>query len=126
MSRIFFVFMFSLLFVGCSEAQSAKSGVVNKVVSPAQFKELMKNKDVQIIDVRTKQEYSEGNISGAKNIDFFDANFEKNINQLDKNKKTLIYCKSGGRSAKAAAILKSNGFKTVYDLDGGYSSWPYK
>ena len=57
MSRIFFVFMFSLLFVGCSEAQSAKSGVVNKVVSPAQFKELMKNKDDQIIHNIKHQAY---------------------------------------------------------------------
>ena len=48
------------------------------------------------------------------------------MNALDKDIVTLVYCKSGGRSGKAAKIMIELGFRIVYDLKGGYSNWPYK
>jgi len=59
----------------------------------------------------------------AVNMDVTSDDFESKIATLDKEKPVMVYCKSGGRSAKAASILKENGFKQVYDLDGGMIGW---
>lgn len=97
---------------------------VFKVVSAAEFKKLMTKKGVQLIDVRTPQEYSNGKIGNAKNVDFYGSSFKAELNKLDKTKPVLIYCHSGNRSGQAVSIMKSMGFKEVYDLKGGWSNWP--
>ena len=95
-----------------------------KVVSAAEFKKLMTKKGVQLIDVRTPQEYSNGKIGNAKNIDFYSSSFKTDINKLDKSKPVLVYCHSGNRSGQAVNMMKSMGFTEVYDLKGGWSNWP--
>lgn len=97
--------------------------VINKVVSASEFKELMNGEGVQLIDVRTPGEVSEGMIEGATNIDYNGANFKDQINALDRDQPVLVYCRSGGRSGRAAAMMKEMGFKEVYDLEGGYMNW---
>ena len=84
----------------------------------------MSKKGAQLIDVRTPKEYNEGHIGAAKNIDFYGATFKTQMEKLDRNKPVLLYCHSGGRSGQALTMLKSMGFKEVYDLKGGWSSWP--
>jgi len=76
-----------------------------------------------IIDVRTPGEYESGHIKNAININVSDSNFQEKIAQLNKNEKVYVYCKIGSRSNKAANILVKNGFKQVYDLNGGIISW---
>ena len=76
-----------------------------------------------IIDVRTPGEYENGHIKNAININVSDSNFQEKIAQLNKNEKVYVYCKIGSRSNKAAKILVENGFKQVYDLNGGIISW---
>ena len=97
--------------------------LISKVVGGNEFKALIAVGGVQLIDVRTPGEYAAGKIGEAVNIDFFGDDFEKNILSLDKNLPTLVYCKSGNRSGKAAAKMKELGFREVYDLRGGYSGW---
>jgi len=75
------------------------------------------------VDVRTPEECSAGMIEGAVNINFYDADFKDQISALDRDKTTMIYCRSGGRSGKAAEVLEELGFKVVYDLSGGYMNW---
>lgn len=95
-----------------------------KRVSKDEFKKfLSEHKKVQLIDVRTPGEFAEGTIEGAKNIDFYDATFKDQISKLDKNVPTLIFCRSGGRSAKALEMFKAAGFSTVLELEGGYLNW---
>lgn len=124
----------ALSLFSCGEAQTKSDktsttqseqtdGTVNKVVTKSEFKELLKKEDVQLIDVRTPEEYSAGHIGDAKNIDFYATDFKANMSKLDKEKPVLIYCKSGGRSGQTAEMLKELGFKEVYDLEGGYSGW---
>ncbi len=127
MSRIALFFLAFMAFVSCSEAQHGETAgaVINKKVSPAEFKEMLGD-DIQLIDVRTADEYIGGKIANAQNIDFFASDFKDQISKLDKSKKTLVYCAVGGRSGKAAQIMKDLGFKEVYDLQGGYGGWPYK
>jgi len=99
--------------------------VVN-VVSPEEMKTLLELEDIQLIDVRTAQEYSEGHIDNAQNIDYFSETFEADIAKLDKNKPVIVYCKSGNRSAKCAKKMEEAGFVKIYDLDGGISKWRHE
>lgn len=78
---------------------------------------------VQLLDVRTTGEWNEGHLQGAKLVTLSKDGFvEKAKASLDPKKPVLVYCKSGGRSAKAAKQLREAGF-TVHDLDGGIAAW---
>lgn len=90
-----------------------------------QFKEGIALKNIQLIDVRTPEEFGAGTIEGASNIDFLEADFETRIEELKKDEPVYLFCKSGGRSGQAKAILTEHGFQEVYNLIGGYSQWPY-
>ncbi len=107
-----------LFFTQCSFAQQAIVLNANDYE-----KKISSEKNIQLIDVRTPEEYQQGFIKNAKNINIYDANFEKEINKLDKSKPVYIYCRSGSRSKSAAQILSKNGFKTIYDLQGGITAW---
>ena len=83
---------------------------------------LVSEKKATLIDVRTEEEFAAKHIDGAINIPVDD--LEKRLPEL-KDKKTteiVVYCQSGGRSAKAAALLKDKGFTKVNDL-GGMKNW---
>ncbi len=95
----------------------------NNVLDVAQFEQKLTDPNVVLIDVRTPQEFAEGHIEGALNIDFYGDNFEREIHAINQSKTILVYCKSGNRSGKAASILAKNNFKNVYDLSGGISGW---
>ena len=86
---------------------------------------LANNSNAQLIDVRTVNEFNNGFINNAENI-VYDANFKNKLEALDKTEPVMVYCKSGGRSAKASKILEAEGFKIVYDLDGGYDNYRKK
>ena len=76
------------------------------------------------LDVRTKDEFDEGYINGATNVDFYDsANFVSHLSNIDKKKSYYVYCKSGKRSYAACEIMKDLGFKNVYNLESGYMGW---
>ena len=76
-----------------------------------------------IIDVRTIDEFSKGHLANALNYDWNEIEFDKQISSLDKSKPVFVYCLSGGRSSSAASKMRSEGFKTVYELDGGIMKW---
>jgi len=79
--------------------------------------------DIQLLDVRTASEYGNGHLKNARNFDVRDSTFAQRLNQLDPNKPVLVYCLSGGRSAKASSLMASRGFRQVYDMKGGYAKW---
>ena len=76
-----------------------------------------------VLDVRTPDEFADGRIKGAINIDFFDDNFEQKLSQLDRSSAYLIHCRSGGRSEYSLPILAQLGFRNIVHLDGGYDDW---
>jgi rhodanese-related sulfurtransferase len=94
-------------------------------VPPAEFSKLMQQKKRKtiVLDVRTPEEFAEGHLERALNINFYDENFKQQLAQLDKKKKILIYCRSGNRSGKAMAMLQELGFQKVIDLAGGITQW---
>ena len=79
-----------------------------------------------LIDVRTPSEYADGHIEGSVMIDYKDDSFKSEIIKLDKEATYLIYCRSGGRSAKASEYMISQGFKDVTNMKGGYLDWSEK
>ncbi len=77
-----------------------------------------------ILDVRTPEEFSEGYITNATNLNIYDANtFMSKIQSFNKENNYYIYCKSGARSAQACQIMGQLGFSNVYNLLGGITNW---
>lgn len=83
------------------------------------FKDSISHKKVQLIDVRTPEEYKEKHIKYAENIDFFSKEFNAEFSKLDMQQPVYIYCRSGNRSKRAADKLSAMGFTKIYDLKGG-------
>lgn len=108
--------LLGILIFGC------KQGVVT-MVSPSEIKELSTLEKAQFVDIRTPEEYAEGYIEGFENIDYLSDSFQWDIEKLDKTKPIILYCRSGGRSGKCAALLLEKGFKEIYDLEGGIIKW---
>jgi rhodanese-related sulfurtransferase len=81
------------------------------------------NPDFIILDIRTPQEFASGHLEGAVNIDYYSESFTQELNALDKSKTYLMYCRSGGRSARALQSMKSLGFTEVYEMSEGISTW---
>jgi len=81
------------------------------------------NNEIVVIDVRTNKEFKEGNIETSFNLDFQKREFIDSLDKLDKNKQYIIYCASGNRSLKASHIMKSLGFKIIYNYKKGYKDW---
>lgn len=107
----------------CKEEQTSSE---IEVISPEEMQEVSQIEDIQLIDVRTPEEYEEGYIDGFQNIDYFSDTFSQDIEKLDKSKPVIVYCRSGKRSADCAKQLKEKGFVKIYDLDGGITQWKFK
>ncbi len=102
--------------------KTEKQGFI-KNVSAAEFKEQISKDDAIILDVRTPKEVKRGHIKGSSNINYLDKKFKEKINLINKDKAICVYCTSGGRSTRAAKILQANGFKRIYQLNGGTLAW---
>lgn len=88
------------------------------------LEQLTKDSDAVIIDVRTSDEVSEGYIPNAKHIDIYlGQGFVDEIKKLDASKNYYVYCRSGGRSAQACAVMNSIGITNTYNLLGGFMEW---
>ncbi|WP_338793030.1 rhodanese-like domain-containing protein [Bernardetia sp. MNP-M8] len=131
MKNIFFLLIIISLLFSCtnnkdenkSSTENTSPQKIEKLIPQDFAVEMTELKSFNLIDVRTTQEYEQGNISKAKNINFNDASFGEELNKLEKNKPLFIYCKSGGRSAKAVEKAKEMGFEHIIELDGGIESW---
>ena len=114
--------LFAILLSSCNKDTPSEI----KVISPEEMQTLLELDDVQIVDVRTPEEYKNGFIDNSQNIDFNSPTFDEDITRLDKTKPVILYCKSGGRSAKCSKKLKDAGFVKIYDLNGGITQWKFK
>lgn len=92
-------------------------------VSAPEFDKEIKANSVQLLDVRTPQEYAEGHIDGAFNINIQSDDFQQRAEkELSKDSTILVYCRSGRRSMEAAEMLTKLGYKVV-NLKGGIIEW---
>ncbi|MEO5591932.1 MAG: rhodanese-like domain-containing protein [Chitinophagaceae bacterium] len=110
-----------LLFLLLSKASISQH---KSVLTVNEFEKAIQAKSVQLIDVRTPQEFKEGYIKGAVNADWQSGKqFAEEVKKLDKTKPVYLYCLSGIRSSKAADWLAENGFAEVINLEGGIKAW---
>lgn len=79
--------------------------------------------DAVLLDLRTPDEFAEGYIAGAENVNFYDDTFKDQLQAMPRDKTYLIYCRSGGRSGRVAKLMAELGFERVYDLKGGMIAW---
>ena len=120
MKNIFLIFSIAILSV-CNGCNTGK----NETLSSKEFSEKIKQKGIQLIDIRTPEEYNTGYIEGAENIDFYDPEFVDKMNKLDKKKPLAMYCKSEGRTKEALKLLSDANFEKIYMLKGGLLSWEH-
>lgn len=76
-----------------------------------------------ILDVRTPEEFGLGHLEGAVNINWYDVDFQDKAAGLDRKKTIYVYCKAGGRSAKATDVMRKMGFADVVNLEGGFDAY---
>lgn len=121
------ILLILLFFTGLTTfAQQKNKGAVPQqfhLVSPQEFNQKMKTEKGILIDVRTPGEYKKGHLKGARLLDIFSDDFEKEIDKLDKSQTYFVYCGVGGRSEECTVMMKKKGFKKVYDMDGGIKRW---
>ena len=107
MKKMFIIVLFLFLLTGCA----TEEGSITKV-SCDKMKELVKDSNALLLDVRSNEEYDEGHLDNAENRPL------TKIDELDINKNTpiIVYCKSGIRSSEAAKMLLEMGYIHIYDL----------
>lgn len=113
-----------------NEVSGQQAELVNvnaNTLSPEEANNLVRanksNKKFVILDVRTPEEFAEEHIENARNLSFDAENFKSEINKLHRNQKYLVYCKTGGKSGKTVNMMRENGLKEIYYLQGGLAKW---
>ncbi|MDD4970283.1 MAG: rhodanese-like domain-containing protein [Paludibacter sp.] len=84
---------------------------------------LQKDSKLIVLDVRTPEEFKEGHIKGAINIDIRQEDAFSKIDKLNKNAKYLVYCRTNHRSGLAVDHMLQNGFSNVYQMMDGFPGW---
>ncbi|MBD3749283.1 MAG: rhodanese-like domain-containing protein [Sphingobacteriales bacterium] len=121
MKKLFSITLMSILFLACTNGQT---GSTKTNLSATEFAEKIKEfPNAVILDVRTPAEFSDGHLQNALNFDWYGNAFDQQIASLDKSKPVFVYCSVGGRSAEAANKMRQDGFKLVYEMDGGMMKW---
>jgi rhodanese-related sulfurtransferase len=125
MKSLFHLLTFAGLFVFthsvAAQATYADAPIVN--VSAVEAQEVLKQKDIVILDIRTPQEFRASRISGAININFYDPSFPDELNKLDRNKTYFVYCRSGNRTGQSMRLFSQLGFKNIFHLQRGIVDW---
>lgn len=107
----------SILLAACYASNEIHS------VTPDEFEKGLSSEGVQLLDVRTADEYSEGHLATAINIDVTSPDFlQQASSTLSKEDKVYLYCRSGKRSLKAAQLLTKEGYQVV-NLKTGILGW---
>lgn len=105
-------------------AKVMKGGMKIYHVNNKDFQEAMKLNGATIVDARTPQEYAASHIKDVNiNINWEKRTFKEKIEQFDKSKPILIYCRTGNRTSKTASAMQAMGFKEVYNLEKGIKNW---
>ncbi|MES1218588.1 MAG: thioredoxin domain-containing protein [Bacteroidota bacterium] len=116
-----FASTFLLLLTSCQSGQTQNT---KTNLSANEFDSKIKEfSPAMVLDVRTPEEFAKGHLPNAKNFNWNGNSFAQQIAMLDKTKPVFVYCLSGMRSTSAANKMRSEGFKEVYQLEGGILKW---
>ena len=88
-----------------------------------EFKDKMDEGGYELVDLRTPVEFETGHLEGAYNIDFTAPEFMAVLEQMDKEKKYLLYCRTGNKSEQTLDLMQERGFKESYNMVGGIVDW---
>jgi rhodanese-related sulfurtransferase len=124
----FFILVIGIALIALSSLAISQTTQTTAKITAEEARKMMsklKEKDYIILDVRTEQEFKEKRIEKAVLIPDYELSQRAKTELTDKNKVILVYCRSGRRSAKAAAELVSMGYANVYDF-GGIQDWGYE
>lgn len=114
------------IFSGCISDTKPAGKAQYTDISVQQGKGMIDRQEVFILDVRTKEEYAAGHINGSTLLavqDIPKQELVEKLKEIPKDKKILVYCRTGSRSAQASRILAENGFARVYNMQGGITEW---
>ena len=103
--------------------ESAETLSVNDVDAKTAAELIENNADLVVLDVRTAEEFGQGHIAGAVNLDFTAPGFKDEVAKLDKRKSYLLHCRSGRRSTDSLPVFKELGFSEIHHLAGGFNEW---
>lgn len=125
---IFLLFVFGSMFsFACQSGNSETSELISQDILAKDAFQLIEanksNEDFVILDTRTPGEYDRGHIQNSIFVDYSSPSFKAKIEKLNKDKKYVIYCHSGGRSKTTLNMMKKLGFKEAYNMIGGIVAW---
>jgi rhodanese-related sulfurtransferase len=113
------VMLGAVVVAGCSSSTAAM-----ETVSPDTAATIIaEDSNEVILDIRTPEEYDQGIIEGAINIDFYEPTFAADLDALDKDAHYVVYCRSDNRSGQAMSTFADLGFTNVTEIDGGIANW---
>ena len=116
MKKLVVLSIFVLLLTACNTENATDSIIKSGKISCTDKKIKKKQDDYMIIDVRTNDEYDEGHLDKAINIEYQDIVKKLKEKNISKETPIIVYCKSGGRSGQAYESLKEEGYTHIYDL----------
>ena len=94
------------------------------LITATEFSQKITTGEYVVLDIRTQAEYDQQRITqDALLVDFYAPDFKQQLSVLDKDKKYLMHCRSGSRSAAATRVMKELGFAEFYELGGGINTW---
>ncbi len=107
-----------------AESEGTEASEPFQDISVEEFQNKLSGEDVVVLDVRRPDETAEGKIGDALELNVLEEeSFREGLNNLDKGKTYLVYCRSGRRSVTASNIMAEMGFESIYNLVGGYTAW---
>ncbi len=112
-----YLFIVAVLFSFFSEINAQVT-----LLNADEVQEIIKQKEVELIDVRTVEEFNENYIEGAHNL-IYDEDFEEKVKHLDPSKTIVVYCQSGNRSQECTRLMQDFGFLKIIELEGGLEQW---
>jgi len=115
--------MFALFLSMAMASQDSGLGNAINVSTSDAYALIESRPDTVIIDVRTPEEYQAGHLNGAINLDYYSGGFLGRLKALDKSSTYLVYCRKGIRGGMALEMMRSLGFKKVYNILGGLALW---
>ena len=110
-------------YVSSTEAYVKEGGKLDTVpvINIDEFKSVIKEPNVQIVDLRNATEFKSGHVENAEHI--FIGTLPKNLDKISKDKKVVIYCQGGDRATIGYSMLASNGFKNVLNYSASMNEW---
>lgn len=118
MNKIFLIILFVPMFLLACGQNPATNQLNSK-----KFNKLIDKDNAIILDVRTKNEFKNGHIKDAGQLNYYAMDFKKKLLLLPRNQPVYLYCNTGYRSDRAANILIKNGYTNIYNLEYGILEW---